>query len=96
MHITNDINIPDIVVKEKVIDIQAHMKAVSQHIGSYMIAQIYQSRRHSPSHALIGRYIVSFTMPAKYKSTEDLPEPKNPNVRLREVPGAKMAAISWR
>lgn len=42
------------------------------------------------------KYVVSFTMPTKYKTTGDLPEPKNPNIRLRGVPGAKVAAISWR
>lgn len=39
-------------------------------------------------------YTVSFVMPAKY-AMETLPEPVDPAVRLREVPGRKMAAIRY-
>ena len=35
-------------------------------------------------------------MPSKYKTKADLPEPKNPNLRLREVEAHTVAAIAWR
>lgn len=41
-----------------------------------------------------GKFVVSFMMPAEY-TLETLPEPLNPNVRLREVPARKMAAIRY-
>lgn len=41
-----------------------------------------------------GRWIVSFTMPASY-SLETLPEPDDPQVRLREVPARRMAAVRY-
>lgn len=41
-----------------------------------------------------GQYRVNFVMPSKY-NMDTLPEPANPNVVLREVPGQKMAAIRY-
>ena len=45
---------------------------------------------------LSNRYVVSFVMPSKYKTKADLPEPNNPNLRLREVDAHTVAAIAWR
>lgn len=39
-------------------------------------------------------YLVSFTMPSKY-SMENLPLPKNPNVRFQSNPAKKVAAIRF-
>jgi hypothetical protein len=39
-------------------------------------------------------YSVSFLMPGKY-TMETLPEPLDPNVRLREIPARKVAAIRY-
>ena len=39
---------------------------------------------------------MSFVMPSKYKTKADLPEPKNPGLRLREVEAHTVAAIAWR
>ena len=44
----------------------------------------------------VSRFVVSFMMPPKYHSTDDLPKPKNPSLRLREVPAQTRAALSWR
>jgi effector-binding domain-containing protein len=41
-----------------------------------------------------GEYSVSFLMPSKY-TMETLPEPLDPDVRLREVPARKVAAIRY-
>jgi hypothetical protein len=41
-----------------------------------------------------GNYVVSFLMPSKYTS-RTLPEPLDPNVRIREMPARKMAAIRY-
>ena len=40
------------------------------------------------------KWAVSFMMPASY-SLETLPEPENPNVTLRRVPGRRMAAVRY-
>ncbi len=40
------------------------------------------------------KYSVSFLMPSKY-TMESLPEPLNSNVRLREVPAQKIAAVRY-
>jgi hypothetical protein len=42
------------------------------------------------------RFVVSFMMPPKYRSTAELPQPKNPALRLREVPAQTLAVIAWR
>lgn len=42
----------------------------------------------------LGRWVVSFMMPADY-TMETLPEPENPEVRLREVPARRMAAVRY-
>jgi len=42
------------------------------------------------------KYVVSFVMPSKYKTKDDLPRPRNPNLRLREVGPHTVAAIAWR
>ena len=42
------------------------------------------------------RYVVSFVMPSKYKTKQDLPKPRNPNLSLREVDSQTVAAIAWR
>ena len=42
------------------------------------------------------RYVVSFVMPSKYKTKDDLPKPRNPNLSLREVESHEVAAIAWR
>ena len=41
-----------------------------------------------------GQYAVSFLMPSKY-TLETLPEPLNPDVKLRELPARKMAVIRY-
>jgi len=41
-----------------------------------------------------GKWTVQFTMPSKYKLA-DLPEPKNPAVKLREVPSRTFAAYRF-
>ena len=41
-----------------------------------------------------GKYAISFVMPSKY-TRETLPEPLDANVRLREIPSRKMAAIRY-
>jgi hypothetical protein len=41
-----------------------------------------------------GKYSVSFLMPSKY-TMESLPEPLNSNVRLREIPAQKIAAVRY-
>jgi effector-binding domain-containing protein len=41
-----------------------------------------------------GKYSVSFLMPSKY-TMATLPEPVDPSVRLREIPGRKVAAIRY-
>ena len=41
-----------------------------------------------------GNYVVSFLMPSKY-TMETLPEPLDPNVRLRALPARKMAAMRY-
>ena len=41
-----------------------------------------------------GKYSVSFLMPSKY-TMETLPEPLDSNVRLREIPARKIAAIRY-
>ena len=42
------------------------------------------------------RYVVSFVMPSKYKTKDDLPKPRNPSLSLREVESHEVAAIAWR
>ncbi len=41
-----------------------------------------------------GGWVVSFTMPASY-TLETLPEPADPKVKLRTVPGCRMAAVLY-
>jgi len=41
-----------------------------------------------------GKYSVSFLMPSKY-TMETLPEPLDSNVRLREIPAQKIAAVRY-
>lgn len=43
-----------------------------------------------------GKYKVAFVMPSKYKSSSELPKPKNAAVQLKNVPAHTLAAISWR
>lgn len=43
-----------------------------------------------------GRYKVAFVMPSKYKSSKELPKPKNAAVQLKDIPAHTLAAISWR
>ncbi|KPK44295.1 MAG: heme-binding protein [Phycisphaerae bacterium SG8_4] len=43
---------------------------------------------------LEGKYSVSFLMPSKY-TMETLPEPLDSTVRLRQIPGRKIAAIRY-
>jgi hypothetical protein len=38
---------------------------------------------------------MSFTMPSKYKSIEDLPVPNNPNVKLVQVPESILAVVTF-
>ena len=40
------------------------------------------------------KFTVSFMMPAKY-TLDTLPEPLDPNVRLREVPAQKVATVRY-
>jgi hypothetical protein len=41
-----------------------------------------------------GGYVVQFTMPSEY-TLETLPEPLDPQVKLREVPGGRFAVIRY-
>lgn len=41
-----------------------------------------------------GKWSVSFTMPASY-TLETLPEPQDPEVKLRQVPARRMAAVRY-
>ena len=41
-----------------------------------------------------GKWAVSFVMPASY-TLETLPEPVDPNVKLRQVPARRMAAVRY-
>ncbi|UCG56794.1 MAG: heme-binding protein [Phycisphaerales bacterium] len=41
-----------------------------------------------------GKYSVSFLMPSKY-TMENLPEPLDPNVRLRDIPARRIAAVRY-
>jgi len=40
------------------------------------------------------KWAVSFMMPSSY-TLETLPEPENPNITLRQVPGRRMAAVRY-
>jgi hypothetical protein len=44
--------------------------------------------------AASGGYVVQFTMPSEY-TLETLPEPLDPQVRLKEVPGGRFAVIRY-
>jgi hypothetical protein len=44
--------------------------------------------------AVTGGYVVQFTMPGEY-TLETLPEPLDPQVKLREVPGGRFAVIRY-
>jgi effector-binding domain-containing protein len=63
---------------------------VSQKTGSQKIAMTAPVNQQMSE----GKYSVSFLMPSKY-TTETLPEPLDPSVRLREVPARKVAAIRY-
>ncbi len=39
-------------------------------------------------------FVISFTMPASY-TLQSLPQPNNPEIVLRELPGSKVAAITF-
>lgn len=41
-----------------------------------------------------GKWIVSFTMPSSY-TLESLPEPLDPDVRLRKIPARRMAVVRY-
>jgi len=41
-----------------------------------------------------GKWGVSFTMPASY-TMETLPTPDNPNIKLRQVPARRVAAVRY-
>ena len=41
-----------------------------------------------------GGYVVQFTMPSKY-TLETLPEPLDPQVKLKDVPGGRFAVIRY-
>ncbi len=41
-----------------------------------------------------GKWAVSFMMPASY-SMETLPTPDDPNIKLRQVPARRVAAVSY-
>lgn len=62
-----------------------NQKAGSEKIS--MTAPVNQQRSE-------GQYAVSFLMPSKY-TMETLPEPLDPDVRLREMPARKMAVIRY-
>jgi len=40
------------------------------------------------------KFIISFTMPSNY-TMETLPRPKDPEVRIRQLPGRRVAAITY-
>jgi len=63
---------------------------VSQKAGSQKIAMTAPVNQRKSE----GKYSVSFLMPAKY-TVETLPEPLDSNVRLREIPARKVAAIRY-
>jgi effector-binding domain-containing protein len=63
---------------------------VSQETGSQKIAMTVPVNQRKSE----GNYVVSFMMPSKY-TIEALPEPLDSNVRLREIPARKVAAIRY-
>ncbi|MBN2312721.1 MAG: heme-binding protein, partial [Sedimentisphaerales bacterium] len=63
---------------------------VNQKAGSEKIAMTAPVNQQPAE----GQYAVSFLMPSKY-TMETLPEPLDPEVKLIEIPGRKMAAIRY-
>ena len=61
---------------------------VSQKPSSEKIAMTAPVRQQQTE----GGWIVSFTMPNVY-TMETLPTPKNPDVRLRQIPARRMASV---
>jgi len=63
---------------------------VNQKSGSEKIAMTAPVNQQASE----GKYVVSFLMPSKY-TMESLPEPLNPDVKLRQIPAHKMAAVRY-
>lgn len=63
---------------------------VNQKTGSEKIAMTAPVNQQKTE----GKYSVSFLMPSKY-TMETLPEPLDTNVRLREIPAQKIAAVRY-
>jgi len=63
---------------------------VNQKAGSEKIAMTAPVNQRASE----GKYIVSFVMPSKY-TLESLPEPLNPDVRLKQIPARKLAAVRY-
>ena len=41
------------------------------------------------------KHIISFVMPEKYQMS-NLPKPDNQKIKIQNMPGKKMAALSWK
>jgi hypothetical protein len=63
---------------------------VNQKSGSEKIAMTAPVNQQKSE----GKYVVSFLMPSKY-TIETLPEPLDSNLRLRQIPARKIAAIRY-
>jgi len=63
---------------------------VSQKTGSEKIAMTAPVNQQVSE----GKYAISFLMPSKY-TMETLPEPLNPDVKIRQVPAHKIAAVRY-
>lgn len=63
---------------------------VSQKTGSEKIAMTAPVNQQASE----GKYAVSFLMPSKY-TMETLPQPLNPDVKIRQVPARKIAAVRY-
>jgi hypothetical protein len=57
---------------------------------------VMQTGEGSTEAAADNKRTMCFIMPSQYKSVTDLPEPKDPRVRLYEVPERTFAAIRFR
>ena len=70
--------------KKESIAMTAPVNQKSSHEKIAMTAPVNQQKSEE-------KYVISFLMPSKY-SMETLPEPLDPNVRLRKIPARKIAA----
>jgi effector-binding domain-containing protein len=73
--------------KKESIAMTAPVNQKSSHEKIAMTAPVNQQKSEE-------KYVISFLMPSKY-SMETLPEPLDPNVRLRKIPARKIAAVRY-